>query len=157
MKPWGESQGRVRDDAHCLTQIVTLRKWLSQLKCYLNSGGSHVGRGISKMAKQQLVATIRDRYQQASKKDNGRILDEFTAITGHHRKHGIRLLSGTSSTDGKRGSSASTTRPHARRSSLSGRPLTVSAGSDSRWRCPTSWTPRSQIPVRTYNDWNWPL
>ena len=36
------------------------------------------------MAKQELVATIRDRYRQASKKD---LLDEF--ITGHHRKHGI--------------------------------------------------------------------
>ena len=52
-----------------------------------------MGGGISKMAKQELVATIRDRYRQASKKDKGRILDEFTAITGHHRKHGIRLLS----------------------------------------------------------------
>ena len=52
-----------------------------------------MGGGISKMAKQELVATIRDRYRQASKKDKGRIPDEFTAITGHHRKHGIRLLS----------------------------------------------------------------
>ena len=42
------------------------------------------GLGVSKMAKQELVATIRDRYQQASKKGKGRILDEFTAITGHH-------------------------------------------------------------------------
>ena len=40
-----------------------------------------MGGGISRMAKQELVATIRDRYQQASKKDEGRILDEFTAIT----------------------------------------------------------------------------
>ena len=54
-----------------------------------------MGGGISKMAKQELVATIRDRYQQSSKKEKGRILDEFTAITGHHRKHGIRLLSQT--------------------------------------------------------------
>ena len=51
-----------------------------------------MGGGISKMAKQEIVATIRDRYQQSSKKEKGRILDEFTAITGHHRKHGIRLL-----------------------------------------------------------------
>ena len=57
-----------------------------------------MGGGISKMAKQELVATIRNRYQQTSKKDKGRILDEFTAITGHYRKHGIRLLSGTAST-----------------------------------------------------------
>ena len=51
-----------------------------------------MGGGISKMAKQEIVATIRERYQQSSKKEKGRILDEFTAITGHHRKHGIRLL-----------------------------------------------------------------
>ena len=60
-----------------------------------------MGGGFSKMAKQELVATIRDRYQQASKKDKGRILDEFTAITGHHRKHGIRLLSETADNQGK--------------------------------------------------------
>ena len=48
-----------------------------------------------------LWRTIRDRYQQASKKDKGRILDEFTAITGHHRKHDIRLMSGTAGNKGK--------------------------------------------------------
>ena len=50
------------------------------------------------MAKQELLATIRDRYRASSKKDKGRILDEFIAVTGHHRKHGIRLL-GQSSDD----------------------------------------------------------
>ena len=44
------------------------------------------------MAKQELLATIRDHYRCSSKKDKTRILDEFIAITGHHRKHGIRLL-----------------------------------------------------------------
>ncbi len=44
------------------------------------------------MAKQELLITIRDRYRESSKKDKGRILDEFIAVTGHHRKHGIRLL-----------------------------------------------------------------
>ena len=44
------------------------------------------------MAKRELLATLRDRYQCSSKKDKSRILDEFIAITGHHRKHGIRLL-----------------------------------------------------------------
>ena len=44
------------------------------------------------MAKQELLATIRDRYWASSKKDKSRILDEFIAVTGHHRKHGIRLL-----------------------------------------------------------------
>ena len=44
------------------------------------------------MAKQELLATIRDRYRSSTKKDKTRILDEFIAVTGHHRKHGIRLL-----------------------------------------------------------------
>ena len=48
--------------------------------------------GISKMAKQELLDTIRDRYRNSTKKDKTRILDEFIAVTGHHRKHGIRLL-----------------------------------------------------------------
>ena len=44
------------------------------------------------MAKQELLATIRDRYRESSKGEKSRILDEFIAVTGHHRKHGIRLL-----------------------------------------------------------------
>ena len=44
------------------------------------------------MAKQELLVALRERYRSASKKDKSRILDEFIAITGHHRKHGIRLL-----------------------------------------------------------------
>lgn len=41
------------------------------------------------------MATIRDRYQESGKTDKGRILDEFTAVTGLHRKHAIRLLTGS--------------------------------------------------------------
>ncbi len=44
------------------------------------------------MAKRELLATIRDRYRASSKREQSRILDEFIAVTGHHRKHGIRLL-----------------------------------------------------------------
>ena len=44
------------------------------------------------MAKQELLETIRDRYQAASRKEKSRIFDEFIAVTGHHRKHSIRLL-----------------------------------------------------------------
>ena len=47
------------------------------------------------MAKQELLATIRDRYQESSKKEKGRILDEFIAVIGHHRKYGNRLLAPT--------------------------------------------------------------
>ena len=55
-----------------------------------------MGGGISRMAKQELLVTLRERYWSSSKKDKSRILDEFIAVTGHHRKHdrkhGIRLL-----------------------------------------------------------------
>ena len=36
--------------------------------------------GILTTAKQELVATIRNRYQQSSKEETGRILDKFTVI-----------------------------------------------------------------------------
>ena len=48
--------------------------------------------GMSRMAKRELLASIQERYQCSSNRDKGRILDEFIAVTGHHRKHGIRLL-----------------------------------------------------------------
>ena len=44
------------------------------------------------MAKRELLVTLRDRYRSSSKRDKSRILDELIAVTGHHRKHGIRLL-----------------------------------------------------------------
>ncbi len=51
------------------------------------------------MAKQELLATVRVRYRASSKREKSRILDEFIAVTGHHREHGIRLL-GQSGYDG---------------------------------------------------------
>ena len=74
-------EGTLRQQNRYPTQVVAS-----------NRGGDRVGGGISKMAKQELLATIRDRYRSSSKKDKSRILDEFIAVTGHHRKHGIRLL-----------------------------------------------------------------
>ena len=44
-------------------------------------------------AKAELVEVIRERYLCSIKKDKSRILDEFVAVTGHHRKHAGRLLS----------------------------------------------------------------
>jgi hypothetical protein len=40
----------------------------------------------------ELVAAISGRYSQTDRTERGRILDEFTAITGFHRKHAMRLL-----------------------------------------------------------------
>ena len=43
-------------------------------------------------ARDELVAAIAGRYAQADRTERGRILDEFTAVTGFHRKHAMRLL-----------------------------------------------------------------
>jgi hypothetical protein len=47
---------------------------------------------ISKQGKRELLDVLRERYQRAAKQDKGKILDEFVAVAGCHRKHAIRLL-----------------------------------------------------------------
>lgn len=43
-------------------------------------------------SKREYLAKIKDRYRHASRRGKARILDEFCAVCGHHRKHAIRLL-----------------------------------------------------------------
>ena len=43
-------------------------------------------------ARDELVAAVADRYARADRGERGRILDEFAAVTGYHRKHTMRLL-----------------------------------------------------------------
>ncbi len=40
----------------------------------------------------ELVVALAGRYALGSRVDRGRMLDEFAALTGHHRKHAMRLL-----------------------------------------------------------------
>ena len=40
----------------------------------------------------ELVMALAVRYALGSRADRGRMLDEFAALTGHHRKHAMRLL-----------------------------------------------------------------
>jgi hypothetical protein len=47
---------------------------------------------MTKIGKRELLEAIRPRYLQANKAEKGRILDEFVATTGYHRKYAIRLL-----------------------------------------------------------------
>ena len=53
-----------------------------------------MGKEISMHTKRELLLALRSRYQESSKTGKGRILDEFVAVSGYHRKHAIRLLSG---------------------------------------------------------------
>jgi hypothetical protein len=50
---------------------------------------------ISKQARAELLAALRQRYLSAPKCEKSKALDEFVAVAGCHRKHAIRLLAGT--------------------------------------------------------------
>jgi len=47
---------------------------------------------ISMTTRDELVVALAGRYALGSRADRGRMLDEFAALTGHHRKHAMRLL-----------------------------------------------------------------
>jgi hypothetical protein len=49
-------------------------------------------RRISMATRDELIAAIAGRYAQGDRSERGRILDEFVAVTGFHRKHAMRLL-----------------------------------------------------------------
>ncbi len=49
---------------------------------------------ISKQTRKELLEAVRERYHRAAREDKAKILDEFVAVAGCHRKHAIRLLSG---------------------------------------------------------------
>jgi hypothetical protein len=40
----------------------------------------------------ELITAIAERYARGNRAERGRILDEFAAVTGFHRKHAARLL-----------------------------------------------------------------
>ena len=52
----------------------------------------NVTRQISTTARKELIKALRARYRSAAFGDRIRILDEFVALTGYHRKHAIRVL-----------------------------------------------------------------
>src|SRR5436309_3190107 len=49
-------------------------------------------RRISMATRDELVAAVAGQYAPGDRGERGRILDEFAAVTGYHRKHAMRLL-----------------------------------------------------------------
>jgi hypothetical protein len=47
---------------------------------------------MSLKSKCELLEVVRPRYLKAKKPEKQKMLDEFTAATGYHRKHAIRVL-----------------------------------------------------------------
>ena len=49
-------------------------------------------RRVSMATRDDLLAAVAARYRDSGRPEKTRILDEFAAVTGHHRKHAMRLL-----------------------------------------------------------------
>lgn len=49
-------------------------------------------RRVSMATRDEIVAALQRRYVSSGREERGRILDEFAAVTGFHRKHAMRLL-----------------------------------------------------------------
>jgi hypothetical protein len=49
---------------------------------------------LGRNTKRELVLVLCPRYKNGTKTEKAKILDEMVAITGFHRKHAIRLLTG---------------------------------------------------------------
>ena len=48
--------------------------------------------GLNMKEKQAVTREYKGRYQTASKKEKKALLDEFTKLTGYHRKSAVRVL-----------------------------------------------------------------
>jgi len=60
-----------------------------------------MGKRISSQTRKELLKAIQQRYRESSKINKTKILDEFVALTGYHRKHGVRLLKEPCETESK--------------------------------------------------------
>ena len=49
-------------------------------------------RRLSMATRDELLATVSERYRGSTRADKSRIVDEFAAATGYHRKHAMRVL-----------------------------------------------------------------
>jgi hypothetical protein len=67
---------------------------LPQNKCYskARSEDLEIEKMMSKRSKQELTAENYPRYLKANNAEKTKILDEFTAATGYHRKYATKLL-----------------------------------------------------------------
>src|SRR5450759_5063614 len=55
-------------------------------------GRARMRREIRLTTRRELTGAVRQRYQAADRAGKKMILDEFTQVTGYHRKHAIRVL-----------------------------------------------------------------
>ncbi len=85
----------------CFRPIRCLVRNVARSICF----GSRIMRGLSMSARDELPGALRRRYGEAERSGKSRMPDEFVSVTGHHRKHAIRLLRGSASTETRDGRS----------------------------------------------------
>jgi hypothetical protein len=78
----------------------------------------------------ELVVAIAERYGDSLRGEKARILDEFVAVSGYHRKHAMRLLCELASGRARGWPAGSMTRRFGKRWLSCGRHPTGSAASD---------------------------
>ena len=54
--------------------------------------GDRSGRQLGVATRRELIEAVGERYRTANRSNKQKILDEFTQVTGFHRKHAIRAL-----------------------------------------------------------------
>ena len=59
-----------------------------------------MARKVSVETRQELLQVVGERYRGGTRDEKLRILDEFVAVTGYHRKHAIRLFKAGSAAGG---------------------------------------------------------
>ena len=55
-------------------------------------------RRVTMATRDELVVAVRERYAKSERREKIRILDEFVAVTGFHRKHAMRVPRGEQTT-----------------------------------------------------------
>ena len=63
-----------------------------ELLLRLEPGGGGRMRRLSMATRDELLAAAGERYRVSTRADKSRIVDEFAAATGYHRKHAMRVL-----------------------------------------------------------------
>ena len=106
---------------------------------------------VSMATRDELVGALSQRYGMSGRAEKTRILDEFVAVTGFHRKHAMRLLRG-----GPTARSAAASRPGRRLYDDAVREALVvlweagSAASASSHCFPFWWRPWSGMAILTW-------
>src|SRR6266849_2418017 len=79
-------------------QVLPKGRGLPQNRCYRRH---RKGAPVTEHTRREYAAVMRPRYQQADKRERGRLLDEYCRTTGCHRKAAIRRLRGAPSPPGR--------------------------------------------------------